>query len=404
MLPHVLCVGGEDHSLRIPFLAALRNRGFRITAASTTDGAAFSRAGLAHRCYEFNRFDCRGSDLGAIRQLTKMIADTGPDIIQAFDTKPNLLAPLAARGKVAVVRTINGMGWVFSSNLARARALRSVYIALQWAVSRWTAATVFQNREDKAFFERHHLVQPNRTHLIRGSGVDIAAFEQSRSGGPGAASLKGQLGLGTAEIVITVSRLTLDKGILTLLEAAALVRKVRPGVRFLLVGPRESEGPFAVPQSEIDRQAPHLMALGARHDVPALLGLADLFVLPTEYREGIPRVLLEAGLAGLPIVTTDMPGCSDVVTHRWNGLLVPPCHPDALADGILELLGDRRAAQKMGARSVALVRREFGLPTIVGQYADLYRRVLSEQDNTASMSRSPVLEEAGALRGFGESE
>ncbi|MGO4816692.1 glycosyltransferase, partial [Cupriavidus sp. 2MCAB6] len=121
-----------------------------------------------------------------------------------------------------------------------------------------------------------------------------------------------------------VSRLTQQKGIPTLLEAASLVRKVRPGVRFLLVGPRESEGPFAVAQDEIDRQAPHVMALGARKDVPALLALAELFVLPTEYREGIPRVLLEAGLAGLPIVTTDMPGCSDVVTHHWNGLLVPP--------------------------------------------------------------------------------
>jgi glycosyltransferase involved in cell wall biosynthesis len=407
MVQHVLCVGGEDHSLRIPFLAALRERGFRITAASTGDGAAFQRAGLAHRSYQFDRFDSRGADLAAVRQLARLIAEIGPDIIQSFDTKPNLLAPLATRGKVAVVRTINGMGWVFSSDAARALALRPVYCALQWAVSRWTAATVFQNRDDKAFFERRHLVRPERSHLIRGSGIDIAGFERSRAGTPATAALRLQLGLGTAKIVVTVSRLTRQKGIPTLLEAASLVKAKRPDVRFLLVGSRESEGPFAVSQDEINRQAPHVMALGARNDVPALLGLADLFVLPTEYREGIPRVLLEAGLAGLPIVATDMPGCSDVVTDRSNGFLVPPRDAGALAARILDVLADRRAAQDMGSRSVELVRREFGLPSIVEQYADLYREVLSQQgrmDKVTGNSHAPVLEQAGALRGIGESE
>ncbi len=404
---HVLCVGGEDHSLRIPFLAALQERGFRITAASTGDGAAFQRAGLAHRSYRFDRFDSRGADLAAIRQLAGLIAETGPDIVQSFDTKPNLLAPLAARGKVAVVRTINGMGWVFSSGAPRALALRPVYCALQWAVSRWSAATVFQNRDDKAFFERRHLVRPDRAHLIRGSGIDIAGFERSRADNAALAALRLQLGLGTAEIVVTVSRLTRQKGIPTLLEAVSQVRARRPNVRFLLIGSRESEGPFAVAQDEIDRQAPHVMALGARSDVPALLGLADVFVLPTEYREGIPRVLLEAGLAGLPIVATDMPGCSDVVTHCSNGFLVPPRDPGALATAILDVLADRRAAQDMGRRSVELVRREFGLPSIVGQYADLYREVLSRQEarhKRGGNARAPALEQAGAPHRIGESE
>jgi glycosyltransferase involved in cell wall biosynthesis len=408
MVQHVLCVGGEDHGLRIPFLAALRERGFRITAASTADGAAFQRAGLAHRSYQFDRFDSRGADLAAIRQLARLIAETGPDLVQSFDTKPNLLAPLAARGKVAVVRTINGMGWVFSSDAARALALRPVYCALQWAVSRWSAATVFQNRDDKAFFERHHLVRPARAHLIRGSGLDIAGFERSRAAIPAAAAaLRQQLGLGTGDVVVTVSRLTRQKGIPTLLEAASLVKAQRPDVRFLLVGSRESEGPFAVTQDEIDRQAPHVMALGARSDVPVLLGLADLFVLPTEYREGLPRVLLEAGLAGLPIVATAMPGCSDVVTDGSNGFLVPPRDAGALAARILDVLADRRTARAMGNRSAELVRREFGLTSIVGQYADLYRQVLSRQGSrgeAAGPSRPPALDRAGALRGIGESE
>jgi glycosyltransferase involved in cell wall biosynthesis len=177
--------------------------------------------------------------------------------------------------------------------------------------------------------------------------------------------------------VLTVSRLTVQKGIPTLLEAAAIVHAVRPGVRFLLVGPRESEGPFAVDRALIDRYAPYVIALGARTDVPALLGLSDVFVCPTEYREGIPRVLLEAGLAGVPMVATRVPGCDDVVTENWNGHLVPQRDPPALAAAILDLLQDPARASVMGKRSIELVRHEFDLNVVADRYADLYKELLS---------------------------
>ncbi|MBN8939916.1 MAG: glycosyltransferase family 4 protein [Rhizobiales bacterium] len=403
MVPHLLCVGGEDHSLRIPFLTALRQRGFRVTAASSGDGAAFARADLPHLSYHFDRFDSRGADRAAIRQLSTLIGDVRPDIVQTFDTKPNLQTPLALRGAVPLVRTINGLGWVFSSRALRALALRPAYCALQWGMSRWTAATVFQNSDDKAFFERYRLLGSSQACLIHGSGIDVEAFEKARVRGPSPSALRTELGLGNAEIVVMVGRLTRQKGIPTLLDAVPLVRAKRPNARFLLVGPRQSEGPFAVDQAEIDRHAPHVIALGARTDVPAILGLADLLVLPTEYREGIPRVLLEAGLAGLPIVATRMPGCCDVVTDRWNGYLVPPRDPGALAARILDLLDDPDGARIMGLRSVKLVRREFYLDGIVDQYSDLYGQILGGQGRRVQSgfrSRPALVEKTAALREF----
>jgi glycosyltransferase involved in cell wall biosynthesis len=170
--------------------------------------------------------------------------------------------------------------------------------------------------------------------------------------------------------------MTRQKGIPTLLEAAALVHEVRPGVRFLLVGPRESEGPLAVAQSDIDRHAPYVTAIGPRSDVPALLGLADVFAFPTEYGEGMPRVLFEAALARLPIVTTSMPGCTEVIRDGWNGFLVPPRAPRLLAARILDLLRDRQTAQKMAGRAAEVVRQELGLVTIVARYAALYAELL----------------------------
>jgi glycosyltransferase involved in cell wall biosynthesis len=184
--------------------------------------------------------------------------------------------------------------------------------------------------------------------------------------------------------------MTRQKGIPTLLEAAALVHQHRPGVRFLLVGPRESEGPFAVTQAEIERHAPYVLAVGSRSDVPALLGLADVFAFPTEYFEGVPRALLEAAVAGRPIVTTRMPGCTDVIRDGWNGFLVPPRDPRLMAERILDLLRDRETAAAMGVRAAHLVKTEFNLEITVARYAAVYEDLARR----AIRSRSQVLKDA----------
>src|SRR5947207_6550787 len=115
--PHLLCIGGEDHHLRIPFLLALGDRGIKITAAGTGDSAPFARAGIDYRWFRFNRFVNPLADWGAIKTLRDLIDDVGPDLVQSFDTKPNLLVPFAARrdSGVSVIRTINGLGWIYSS-------------------------------------------------------------------------------------------------------------------------------------------------------------------------------------------------------------------------------------------------------------------------------------------------
>jgi glycosyltransferase involved in cell wall biosynthesis len=377
MTLHLLCVGGEDHELRIPFLAALQNRGLRVSAAGTGAVFPFSKNGIQYHRYQFDRFHARFADRIAVSQLSQLVYRVQPDIVQTFDTKPNLLAPLAIRGAVPVVRTINGMGWVFSSKDLKALAFRPAYLALQRLTAYWTAATVFQNTADSDFFRRYHLLGTGSSVIIGSSGIDVKAFETARAETNSISELRSQLSLGDAEIVLTVSRLTVQKGIPTLLDAAKIVHEARPSVRFLLVGPRESEGPFAVDRALIERHVPYVIAPGARSDVPAILGIADVFAFPTEYREGIPRVLLEAGLAGVPIVATRMPGCDDVVAEGWNGYMVPPRDPRALAAAILDLLRDPARARTMGRRSTELVRREFDLNVVADRYADLYMRLLS---------------------------
>jgi glycosyltransferase involved in cell wall biosynthesis len=148
-------------------------------------------------------------------------------------------------------------------------------------------------------------------------------------------------------------------------------------VKFLLVGPRESEGPLAVAQSEIDEHAPYVVATGPRSDVAGLLRLADVFAFPTEWREGVPRVLLEAALAGLPLVSTSMPGCCEVIRDDWSGFLVPPRAPDRLAARIFDLLRDRNTAGIMAGRAEELVAQKFSLRMIVARHVALYAELLA---------------------------
>ncbi|MDB5604377.1 MAG: hypothetical protein JWP25_1277 [Bradyrhizobium sp.] len=393
MRPYLLCIGGEDHSLRIPFLLALRDKGFRISAAGTGDPIPFAQAGLDYHPFHFSRFIDPLSDWTAFKAISKLIADVRPALVQCFDTKLNMLVPFAARGlrDVEVVSTINGLGWLYSSSSPMALGLRPVYRALQRLADRCTAVTVFQNRDDQAFFMRHRMVGRRGQVVIPGSGIDVERFERAATESS-PAELRKALGLGASEVVITVTRMTRQKGIPTLLDAAALVHQHRPGVRFLLVGPRESEGPFAVTQAEIDRHAPYVLAVGPRSDVPALLGLADVFAFPTEYLEGVPRALLEAAVAGRPIVTTRMPGCTDVIRDGQNGFLVPPRDPRLLAERILDLLRDRATAAAMGARAAQLVRKEFNLEITVARYAAVYEDLVKRSVCSRLQMRKDALE------------
>jgi glycosyltransferase involved in cell wall biosynthesis len=349
-----------------------------VAAAGTGDPAPFARAGLDYAAFHFDRFLGPWADWTAVAALARLFADVRPGLVQCFDTKPNLLVPFAARRlpDLLVVRTVNGLGWLYSSASPLALALRPAFCALHRVAARSAAVTVFQNREDQAYFKRHRMDGGRPSHLIPGSGVDIEGFDRRVAAGPSPARLRQELGLGAAKVVVTVARMTRQKGIPTLLDAAARVHAVRPGVRFVLVGPREGEGPFAVADAEIAAHRPYVVAAGKRADVPSLLAMADVFAFPTEYREGVPRALLEAALAGLPLVATRMPGCTDVIRDGESGYLVPPRSPGALADRILTMLGDRAAARAMGGRAAALVRREFGLELTAIRYAGLYRALL----------------------------
>lgn len=374
--PTVWHIGGDDVRMRIPLLLALRDRGFSVGAVGSEPATPFREHDIPYRRYALSRWINPLQDRRSVRALRELFERHRPDLVHAFDTKPGVLVPAAARDLTTCVRTVTGMGYVFSSNSPLARALRPAYRNAQQQVAGLTAMTVFQNPDDRDYFLGNRLVRPGRDALVLGSGIDDTEFRNRRPDPEGLERLRRELALEGKQVVTMVARLVKTKGVLEYLRAAAEVRRQRPEVRFLLIGPQASEGRQAVPLKTLQQAGDAVQWLGARDDVPALMALSDLFVLPSYYREGVPRVLLEAASLGLALITTDMPGCKEVVEHEWNGLRVPPRDAPALARAMLSLLDRPDLRRTMGARSVERV-EPFALARVVEQYEAIYRRLLN---------------------------
>jgi glycosyltransferase involved in cell wall biosynthesis len=175
------------------------------------------------------------------------------------------------------------------------------------------ARLIIQNEDDFKALRDARVAARENIRLIRGSGVDMSLFQ------PRALPRAGH-----ATRVLFAARLLWDKGIGEYVAAARLLKKANVAVELLLAGMPDRGNPTSVAPEQIERWVDEglIIYLGHVTDMPALLSQVDMAVLPS-YREGAPRSLIEAAAAGLPIITTDVPGCREVVQHKVNGLLVP---------------------------------------------------------------------------------
>jgi glycosyltransferase involved in cell wall biosynthesis len=382
----VWLVGSDDIRLRIPYLLELRRRGLDVTMVGSEPPEPFVAHEIPYHRYSLSRALDPLADWRTFRELVALFRNHRPSVVHAFDTKPAMLASFAAwrAGVPGRVRTLTGMGEVFSSRSPRALLLRLVYRLMQVAASRAASTTVFQNRDDQAYFLRHALVRPDSSDLVPGSGIDVRLLENQRPSAEALAALRRELGIEDGPVVTMVSRLVRNKGVREYCASARAVRRERPECTFLLVGPLSSEGWQAVRRSEVEGNE-DVRWLGPRPDVPTLLAMSDVFAFPSYYREGIPRALLEAAAMGLPLISTDMPGCRDVVRDGWNGILVPPRNVRALTRALLALLdAEPDVLRQMGENSRAHVEQHFTLDLVAEAYADIYWRLLDRATRAAA--------------------
>ena len=265
--------------------------------------------------------------------LERLFRSERPALVHGFTIKCAVYGSLAARvARVpARVNAVAGMGYVFISESLKARVLRPlVRTLLKLALGGRNARLILQNPDDVALFERAGLVEPALIRLIPGSGVDCSRFQ------PDPARIANN-----RLRVLLPARLLWDKGLAEFVQAARQLRSQGRPIDFLLAGDPDPGNPAAVPETEIRAWVAEgvVQWLGHVDDMPALLRSVDIVALPS-YREGLPKGLIEAAASGCALVTTDVPGCREVVTDGVNGLLVPARDAAALAIAIVRLQDD----------------------------------------------------------------
>ena len=293
-----------------------------------------------------------------------------PDMVHGFTIKCAVYASFAARlaGVPARVNAVAGMGYVFTSDDLKARLLRPIVRSLlKLALGGRNARLILQNPDDVALFRQAGLVDPGHVRLIPGSGVDCMRFSPAPQ----------QVAGGHVRVVLP-ARLLWDKGLAEYIAAARLLRSRGVPVDLLLAGTPDPGNPAAVPESAVREWISEGLVqwLGHVDDMPALFRSVQIVALPS-YREGLPKGLIEAGASGCALVTTDVPGCREVVTHEVDGLLVPVKDGAALADAIERLVRDPALRRRLGAAARHKAVTEFDERIVIARTLDVYAELVS---------------------------
>ncbi|KAF1687177.1 glycosyltransferase family 1 protein [Pseudoxanthomonas broegbernensis] len=302
-------------------------------------------------------------------RLWRLFRRERPALVHGFTIKCAVYGALVARlaGVRARVGAVAGMGYVFTSHDRRARRLRlPVKLLMRLAFAGRGTRLVLQNPDDVSVFREAGLVPEAKIRLIEGSGVDCGRFSpaESRTGG---AHLR----------VLLPARLLWDKGLAEYAEAARRLRAEGRRTVFLLAGTSDPGNPAAVDESTVAGWVDEgrIEWLGHVDDMPTLFRSVDVVVLPS-YREGLPKGLIEAGACGLALVTTDVPGCREVVRHEADGLLVPPRDARALAEAIGRLDDDRALLARLGRAARAKAVERFDERIVIQRTLEVYRELL----------------------------
>lgn len=375
----IIFLGGEDVSARIEISKKFIALGYEIEIIGTEKEDKFIKNNIPYKKYSLNRELNVFEDLKTVFELRRMLKDeNATTIVHAFDTKPTMFLPIVAIGlrQIRVVRTITGMGRIFTVKSFKNNVLITIYNLIQKTISKRVDFTVFQNDDDSKYFLENKLIDKDKSSVIKSSGIDLKKYAIDVDSKQ-IDALKKELSIDYKKpTFVLVSRMVKQKGITDYLEAAKLCKKSGHNYNFLLVGQIDSNKD-SITKEEILRYNKYVNYLGRREDVKELLFLSDIFVLPTYYREGVPRVLLEASAMGLALLATDMPGCKDVVRDDYNGKLVKTQDSNDLVDKMIYIASDNERLKKFGENSKEFIKL-FDLDIIVDRYHQIYKKLHKE--------------------------
>jgi len=293
-------------------------------------------------------------EAASLMAIRKVVKEQAPDVIFGFSIKPVIYCGFVARlfGIVEAYSMITGLGYVFLSGGHLRKLVRQLVVVLYRIAITRNKCVFFQNAWDRDTFINYGIIEKGRTYVVPGTGIDVRSFT------PDDRSVR-------ADVFVMVARLIKEKGVHEYVEAARSLKSKYEDKRFFLVGPFD-DNPSRIERDEVEKWVGEgvIEYLGEVEDVRPVLYQSDVFVLPSYYREGLPRTLLEAMALGRPVVTTDWPGCRDCVENGKNGLLVPVKDARELQKALETFIRDPGLAREMGGRGRRMVEEEYSVDRV----------------------------------------
>jgi glycosyltransferase involved in cell wall biosynthesis len=356
------------YNFRRNLIRSLQARKYEVIAIAPPDSYSTDVAALGCKYVPMN-MNNKGrnplEDFYLFLRLTNLFRREALGCALTFTPKPNIYGCWAARVlNIPAVANIAGLGSVFTAPSTTQRLVQRMYrVALQWPVK-----VFFQNSDDLSLFTSRNVVPSDRVELLPGSGVDVEHF-----------SPRAPTNVPDRLAFLFSARLLREKGIDEYVCAAREVRKQWPNVEFRVLGFADTQNPSAVTVATVKRWTDEgvIIYLGDTRDVRPFIADADCVVLPSYYREGVPRSLLEAASMGKPVITTDMPGCRRVLEDGVSGYLVKPRDvSDLVAKMTAMIRMPKHLRQQMGLSGRDKMIREFDEEKVVNRYLDVIQRVL----------------------------
>ncbi len=358
-------------SHRLPLALAAQAKGFQVHVATAPSDAAADMValGITHHAVPLQRGGFNPlSDLRLLWSLLYLFLRLRPHVLHLVTIKPVIYGGIAARCMrvPGVIMAISGLGFVFIQKGGLSRALQSFVQQLyRLAVGGDRVRVIFQNQDDCETFQAFTHLRKQQTLLIPGSGVPLSLYQYTLEP--------------TGGVVVTMAaRLLIDKGVFEFIAAAEQLHARGVMARFCLVGDLDPDNPSTCTPADLQRwrEGGVVEVLGHCADIPALFSNSHIVVLPS-YREGMPKVLLEAAACGRAIVTTDVAGCRDAIEPGITGLLVPARDASALAHAIEQLILDPAMRKSMGLAGRRKAECEFDIAQVVSRHLQLYSEVVA---------------------------
>ena len=362
------------YNFRLSLAKKLRDEGYEVVLVSPPGeyGPRLELEGFRWISVPFSTRSTNPlTNLCLINKIIKLYRQEQPSLVHHFTIKCVIYGSIAAKvmGGIKIVNAVTGLGHVFTDKGLKAKMLKPIVRRLyRYALGGDKVRVVFQNSEDKDNFVSWGLVEHKRSHLIRGSGVDTSIFTRRERGDAGPEKV----------ILLFASRLLREKGVFELVAAFQRVKSKYPQTELFIAGELYPENPSSLTVQDVEKlkEVDGVKFLGHVDKMPPLLSESDMVVLPS-YREGTPRILIEAAAMELPIVATDIAGCRGLVVDGVNGFLVPGKSVKPLADAMEKLVADEGLRRRMGQEGRRIVCGEFDQQYVNSRTIEIYRELYS---------------------------